>query len=66
MITALGDSRDVIAVISGDCGLHEAKYVPDAGATPGKFMVFLRSTGVEVANAVDLSSTTFNVVVISK
>lgn len=63
---ALGDGRNVIGVISGDCGDHEVKYVPDAGATEGKLMVFLRSTGAEVANAADLSGTTFNVTVISK
>lgn len=63
---ALGDARDIVAVISGDCGDNYCAYVPDAGATPGKLKVFVRSTGAEVAGAADLSSVTFNVVVISK
>lgn len=62
----LGDSRDVIGVISGDCGNNEAIYIPNAGATPGKLQVRVRSTGLEVANAVDLSATTFNLTVLSK
>lgn len=63
---ALGDDRDVIAVISGDCGDNDCVYVPDAGATPGKLKVYVRTTGVEVANAANLSAVTFNVTVISK
>lgn len=64
--TALGDARNVVAVISGACGDNYAVYVPDAGATPGKLQVFVRSTGAEVGNSVNLSGVTFNVVVISK
>lgn len=62
--TALGDARDVLAVISGDCGNNICHYVPGEDAL-GKLLVRVMSTGVEVANAVDLSGTTFNVTVIS-
>lgn len=59
---AMLGNRQVIAVISGDCGLHVAVY----DAATDALKVYLRSTGAEVANAVDLSSVTFNLVVISK
>lgn len=64
----LGDARDVIAVVPGDCGDNLPIYVPDAGggATPGKLLVRVISTGLEVANTTDLSGVTFNVTVISK
>ena len=65
--TLMGDARNIIAVIPGDCGDDNlALYIPDVGATPGKLMVRVLSTGAEVANAVDLSGDTFNVTVISK
>ena len=63
--TQLGDARDVVAVISGDCGIWDVKYVPGDDAL-GLLMAFVRSTGVEVANAVDMSGTTFQITVISK
>lgn len=57
----LGDSRNVIGVVMiGDCGDNMPIYVG------GKLMVKVISTGVEVANAVDLSAATFTVLVISK
>ena len=62
----LGDDRNVIAVIPGDCGNYLPLYVPAVGATPGKLLARLISTGAEAANAADLSAITFNVIVISK
>lgn len=63
--TQLGDARDVVAVISNDCGIWECQYIPGDDAL-GLLKVFVMSTGVEVANAVDMSGTTFNLTIISK
>lgn len=60
------DGRNVIAVIGNDCGANDVHYVPPVGSTPGKLKVYVRATGVEVANATDLSAVTFQVVVFSK
>jgi len=57
----LGDARNVVGVVMiGDCGDNIPIYVG------GKLMVKVLSTGLEVANAVDLSGVTFTVMVISK
>ncbi len=61
----LGDGRDVIGIISNDCGIWEVQYIPGDDAL-GLLKAFVMSTGVEVANAVDMSGTTFNLTVISK
>jgi hypothetical protein len=62
----LGDQRNVLAVVSGDCGIYMPEYVKNAGATPGKLMVRTMVDGTEVADTTDLSAVTFNVTVISK
>ncbi len=62
----VGDSRDVIAIIPGDCGDHIPLYIKDVGATEGLLMIRLLSTGAELGNGVDLSGTTLNMTVVSK
>jgi hypothetical protein len=58
----IGENRTIIDVIAGDCGNNKAVY----DRTNDKLKVLVGSTGAEVANATDLSGTTFNVLVISK
>lgn len=60
---ALKRTATILDVISGDCGDHYVVYKPADGGT---LMVFLRSTGAELGNGVDLNATTFNVGVISQ
>ena len=61
--TKLGGSAvEILAVVDGGCGL----YVPLYDKAADKLMAFVRTTGVEVAPAVDLSGTTFNVVAICR
>lgn len=60
---ALGVTSVVIeAVVQQNLSDHVARY----DKTNDKLMVQLMSTGAEVANAVDLSGTTFELLVIAK
>jgi len=67
----VGDSRDIIAVIPGDCGGYVPAYVP--GTLDGLLKVYQGDNDnaadaplIEVPNATDLSSVTFTLMVISK
>lgn len=55
-------SLEIVDVISGDCGNHKAEYLKGTDA----LKVRLISTGAEVANSTDLSSTTFNLTVLAR
>ena len=59
---AVGDNREVMGVIAQDCGANDVVY-DKANDT---LVVRVRATGAEVANATDLSGTTFNVLVLSR
>ena len=48
---------EIIAVVSDDCGLWEVTYDKDNDL----LKAWVKSTGVEAANALDMSGTTFNV-----
>jgi len=62
----VGDSREILAVWPQDCGGFTPTYVASTDA----FKVFrtgaVNTAMEEVPNATDLSSTTFNVLVLSK
>lgn len=60
--TRVGDNREVMSVEPGPCGL----YVPVYDKENDKLKVFVRTTGVEVGNGVDLSGTFFVMTVTSK
>lgn len=55
------DSREVLGVVANDCGAYRPVY----DKTNDKLMVFVNATGAEVGNGVDLSGTTFNLVVLA-
>ncbi len=64
---AAGDGRNPIAVIPGDCGGYVVAYIPSTG----KLKVFIADADgadgplIEVGT-IDLSSVTFNLVVLSQ
>lgn len=58
----IGQRRKVLSVKSEDCGAYGVVY----DRANDKLKVIVLATGVEVANATDLSATTFVVVVESK
>lgn len=59
--TLFEDHREIIGVIDTSIGTHEARY----DKTADKLKVYVRTTGVEAANAADLSAVTFNLIVLS-
>lgn len=56
------DQREVLSIV--DQGAN-ATYYPVYDKANDKLKIFVRATGVEVANAVDLSATTFKLCVMS-
>ncbi|MDQ3268254.1 MAG: hypothetical protein M3P47_05980 [Pseudomonadota bacterium] len=62
VIAAVGrGALDVVAVLSADCGVYRAVYVPSTDK-----LKVLTEANAEVANATNLAATTFNLIVISK
>ncbi len=55
------DHREIITIIPGDCGGYRPVY--DKAAD--KLKVFDENTGAEVANAANLSATTFNLAIVA-
>lgn len=60
-----GDGRQVLAVIGQDCGGYVPVYLPGTDALKVYKCAGSAAAMVEVSNAVDLSGTTFNALVIS-
>jgi len=56
-----GDSRAIVGIVSGDCGVYIAQYNPATDLLKVRKIV----DGTEPADATDLSATTFNLVVLS-
>lgn len=56
------DSRDVLAFIDQSLGTHYAAY----DRANEKFKTYVRATGVETDNAVDLSGVTFKGLLVSR
>lgn len=55
-----GRAVTVLGVIPQDCGIYRPMYLPGTGA----LMVRTMADGTQVANATNLSATTFNVLVV--
>ena len=62
----VGDQREILAVIGQDCGGYDPVYIPATDALKVYESGADGSANDEVANAADLSGTTFNVVVLSR
>jgi hypothetical protein len=57
-----GDSREIVSVVDEGVATNSIQY----DKTNDKLLCYVRATGLQVANNVDLSGTTFKLVVTSK
>lgn len=55
-----GRAVTVLGVIAGDCGIYRPMFIPSTGALMVRTMV----DGTQVANTTNISTTTFNLLVV--